>query len=129
MNLRARRLFSIKDLPFFALAALVLGLALIPLFTASPAQTATLLADGQPVAVRTLSQLTGTEEVTVTGERGITVTVEFSPEGARVLRSTCPDKTCVHTGRLTRAGETAVCLPGQIVLRIDGGRDLDAETY
>lgn len=129
MSLRSRSLFSRRDLPVFALALLALALALIPRFTAAPGRTAVLLVDGQTVATRDLSRLTGPETLTVAGENGITATVEFSPGGARVSASTCPDKTCVRAGLLTRAGETAVCLPGRIVLRIDGPGDLDAETY
>lgn len=129
MSLRTRSLFSRGDVPFFALAALALVLALIPFLTASPGQTAVLLVDGQTVETRDLGRLAGAETITVTSRSGVTATVEFSSGGARVVSSTCPDKTCVRTGRLTRAGEAAVCLPGQIVLRIDGTSDMDAETY
>lgn len=32
--------------------------------------------------------------------------------------SDCPDKTCVKSGRLSRAGEYAACLPNQIYIKI-----------
>lgn len=33
-------------------------------------------------------------------------------------KSDCPDKVCVRTGRLSMVGETAACLPNQIILKI-----------
>ena len=39
-----------------------------------------------------------------------------------VVSSDCPDQTCVLTGTLQKAGDTAVCLPNQVVVRILGSR-------
>ena len=55
--------------------------------------------------------------------------MELSPRGARVADSGCPDKTCVRAGILTQAGQSAVCLPGRVVLRLEGAGAADAETY
>ena len=35
--------------------------------------------------------------------------------------STCPDQVCVRSGLLTRAGQTAVCLPNRVIVRLTGG--------
>ncbi len=32
----------------------------------------------------------------------------------------CPDKLCVSSGKLTRVGETAACLPGGVVVTLVG---------
>ncbi|MGN0408534.1 MAG: NusG domain II-containing protein [Bacteroides sp.] len=37
----------------------------------------------------------------------------------------CPDKVCVKTGRIRRAGETIVCLPHKVVVEIKGGSSYD----
>lgn len=34
--------------------------------------------------------------------------------------SDCPDKVCVHTGKLTHAGQIAVCLPNKITIKLIG---------
>lgn len=48
-------------------------------------------------------------------------------------RADCPDKLCVKSGALYRAGQTAACLPAKTVVVIRGktGRDksFDALTY
>ncbi|MDR0405483.1 MAG: NusG domain II-containing protein [Clostridiales bacterium] len=33
-------------------------------------------------------------------------------------QSDCPDKICVHSGRLRHAGESAACLPNKLILKI-----------
>jgi hypothetical protein len=59
------------------------------------------------------------------GENGL-----FTPEGLPAVeiavrdgavgfvRSDCPDKICVHTGFLSIPGQSAVCLPNRVVVRI-----------
>lgn len=41
--------------------------------------------------------------------------------------SDCPDKICIHAGRLNTVGESAACLPNQIVMKIEpkDGRSAD----
>lgn len=43
------------------------------------------------------------------------------PGGISFEYSSCPDQTCVRTGKLTRAGQAAVCLPARISVRLEGG--------
>ena len=128
-ELRERRLITRWELP--VLAGLALGaLGLLLWLRMSPAgRTAVVEVDGQPVLRRELGRLAGPEEHAITGAGGLRVTVELSPRGARVADSGCPDKTCVRTGHLTRAGQSAVCLPGRVVLRLEGPGAADAETY
>jgi len=41
--------------------------------------------------------------------------------------SDCPDQTCVHTGWLDSAGDIAVCIPNEVIVKIEGesGSDID----
>ena len=41
-----------------------------------------------------------------------------------VKDSTCRDKTCEHTGKISRAGQSIVCLPAEVVITIVGSSDL-----
>lgn len=42
--------------------------------------------------------------------------------------SDCEDKLCVNCGKLTKKGDTAVCLPAKTVVTVRGA-DVDAMTY
>ncbi|MDD3244152.1 MAG: NusG domain II-containing protein [Eubacteriales bacterium] len=57
------------------------------------------------------------------------VQVEVKDGRARVCASDCPDQVCVRTGWISRPGQTAVCLPNRLVVRVSGGEEaLDGVT-
>ena len=125
MPMEKKPFLSAKGLLLCALLLLAAGIAYAPRGTLALVEV-----DGQVVLERDLSSLAGTETVPLEGANGIQLTVELSPEGARVASSSCPDQVCVHTGLLTRAGESAICLPARATLRLEGGGDaIDATVY
>ena len=64
-------------------------------------------------------------EYVVNGDYENTVTI--SERSAYFSSSTCPNEDCVHTGKLTKAGQLAVCLPNGVTVRIVGeNADVDA---
>lgn len=64
--------------------------------------------------------------LTLTGRDGVTVVVTVADGTAGFSSSECPDRLCVHTGRLHRAGSSAACVPAGITLRITGAGEVDA---
>ena len=44
----------------------------------------------------------------------------------RVAAADCPDGLCIHQGAKSKAGETIVCLPHELVIRILGDGHVDA---
>ena len=124
-----RKLLVGKDL--LVLALLLLAAAGLCFLPREASARAVLTVDGETAAVRELEKLEKPERMTVAAYGGIELLVEFSPQGARILSSTCPDKTCARAGALTRAGDAAVCLPGRAVLKIDDKKApaADAETF
>ena len=41
--------------------------------------------------------------------------------GVTVSQSDCPTQDCVHTGIITRSGQSIVCLPARIIISLEGG--------
>jgi hypothetical protein len=69
--------------------------------------------------------------VRVAGPLGDTI-VGIESGSARILESPCPNKTCIASGALVRAGQWAACLPNEVLLRVEGGREdggVDASVY
>lgn len=58
--------------------------------------------------------------VTLTGE-GYKLTLEIADGGARIAESDCPDRVCVNTGTVTRPGQSIICVPARISVRLTGG--------
>ena len=89
-------------------------------------------AKGELVRVTVDNQLVGEYSLAEDGEyplNGGTNLLVISSGEAFVSRADCPDKVCVHTGRISLAGERIVCLPYKLEIRVvapdgDGGDDI-----
>lgn len=55
-------------------------------------------------------------------------TVEVEGERVRMLEAPCAGGVCVSQGWIERPGQAIVCVPGQILVRIEGAAPLDAVT-
>lgn len=57
---------------------------------------------------------------------GHTVTVKIENREVYVIESTCPDKICVNSRKISRGGEVIVCAPALVSVEIIGERgDVD----
>ena len=72
--------------------------------------------DGETVERCALS----TYEGGVYESRGYTLTVEAADGAVRVSESDCPNQDCVHSGAISRAGQSVVCLPARIAVTLEG---------
>lgn len=86
--------------------------------------------DGEEVERCALTKLPDAEQAY--SNNGYTLQVGLSyplfPDGpcVRVSESNCPTQDCVHTGEISRAGQSIVCLPARIVIQLEGGADSGA---
>ncbi len=56
--------------------------------------------------------------------------VEVKNGKARISKTNCPDKVCIKQGWINKTGESIVCLPHKVVVRIPGEmQDVDEVTY
>ncbi len=61
---------------------------------------------------------------------GDTNTIEISGGQVRMTEADCPDKLCIHTGKISQSGQTIVCLPNKVVISISGeNSSVDAHTH
>ena len=60
---------------------------------------------------------------TVSGAYVNTVTVENGT--VRVSEASCPGRDCVHSGAISRAGQSIICLPNKLEIRISGEPEVD----
>ena len=109
------------DFVVIAVVLLLAGAAALPfLLPRSDRLVCEITQHGELVRRITLTADTD-ETVTLTG--AVTNVIEIRGESVRFAQSDCRDQVCVHTGTLTRAGQIAVCLPNEAVVRLSGGKE------
>ena len=42
-------------------------------------------------------------------------------------KATCPDKTCIQQGHISKSGASIICLPHQLIVEIIDGKDGDQD--
>lgn len=96
-----------------ALCALLYSGALLP-----RGSTVCVYRDG--VLVDTLS-LSGNRVLTLSD--GIELDIAVSEGSVRVIRSACGGQDCVRSGRISRVGQSILCAPQRVLVRIAGETD------
>lgn len=52
-------------------------------------------------------------------KNGYTLHIAFTESAVWVESSDCPTQDCVHTGKISKSGQSIVCLPAKIVIRLE----------
>lgn len=92
----------------------------------SPVQ-ATISSAGQVLRTIELDPGQGRMILQVSGRLG-PAKVEVAGGKVRMLEANCPEQICVRQGWIKDPGAAVVCLPGEIVIHIDGPATVDAVT-
>jgi hypothetical protein len=88
---------------------------------------ATISAEGKVLRTIDLDPSGGKQTLQITGRLG-PATVEVDGGKIRMLKANCPEQICVKQGWIKDPGASIVCLPGEIIIHIDGPADVDAVT-
>lgn len=106
-----------RDL-YLAAGLLAAAAVLWGIFSLKHKQPAVLLeisVDGQ--VVKELDLETDTQ-ITIPGAGGGSNTLVIEDGFAWVSEATCPDKVCIHQGKISLSGEMVVCLPNKMIAKI-----------
>lgn len=111
---------------FFAAAALTVVFWACKNLEKSDALTAQIIKDGKIIkTIRLDREPAQTIIINGNGKNKI----ETGTNKIRIADADCPDKDCVKCGWLTKRGDSAVCLPNLLVIKIVGESDIDGVTY
>jgi len=83
--------------------------------------------DGTEAFTTPLTGLTRVERTVQAN--GYTLKIILTDKEVWVEESDCPTQDCVHTGHISRRGQSIVCLPARVTVRLVGGTgepDVDA---
>lgn len=85
---------------------------------------AVIKAEGRIVQAVDLAEDT-TASFPVAGENG-PVLVEVEGNRIRIADSPCPDRICVQQGWIDSPGQSVICVPGRVIIYIEGESQVDA---
>lgn len=123
------RTFRPGDFAVFALVLLLAAAVAAPFFFVPQGALYLEVRQDQQL-VRRVRLADGVQETfTVEGRAGGHNTIEIDGRRVRIREADCHDQVCVRTGWLTRAGQSAVCLPNRLVVKLTGQKasgDVDA---
>ncbi|MBR5273268.1 MAG: NusG domain II-containing protein [Clostridia bacterium] len=117
-----RKLFYKRD---FVILAVILLVALIGMGTVwiyhNFTESTVVVIEHNSVEINriNLDKIEQSDIIFINDDDGCHVEIEVENGRARVLSSTCPDKICVNCGWLENKGDSAVCLPNKVVVRIE----------
>ena len=89
---------------------------LLMVVTFSSGETVYVEVDGKVINTFSLS-----EDNVFTYEGEYTNVIKISSGEVYIEKSDCPDKTCVHTGKIDSPQKVICCLPNRLVIRIAKG--------
>lgn len=72
--------------------------------------------------IKTLDLNSGETTIEVNGYQGGVNKVVINDGKVSMTDADCPDELCVKTGKISRVGETIVCLPHRVVVEIKGSQ-------
>jgi hypothetical protein len=125
-----------SQIPFFrpadALLILLIGLAAFRVFRPESGDSSgnriRVSVDGK---TRMIVPMESDTVVTIRGMRGETE-IGITNGKARILRSPCPGKICMHQGRIHNPGRMLICIPNRVTVTVEGsggrGSDVDGMT-
>ena len=120
------KLFRSSDL-FVILAVVLLSSLLFLLFLPKgEAKEAVVSYRGKVLERVLLSDLEPFEKTYMTEEGEILV--RFERDGVSILSSSCEGQNCVHTSKITKAGEGVLCLPLGFSVLLSGDAAFDGVT-
>lgn len=105
---------------------LVVAAVLFFLLTSRPSDGRAVEVQVDGTVVTTLSLGTDTT-YTIDGVDGGQNTLVIADGKATVIDATCPDGVCVRHRAIDRAGQSIICLPNKVVVRVVGELSVDAE--
>lgn len=110
---------AIRDIVLVILLVVLAGGMYIgnQIMNRKPAVIVEVSVDGVVVEELDLSKDT---EFVVKGYQGGTNTLVIEDGQVYITDATCPDKVCIHQGKINRSGEMIVCLPNLMIAKIVG---------
>ncbi len=119
--MRSRQIFKTKDVILLT-ALLIVAIVSFFIIHSKPNENleAVIVKDNQTYKIINLNEVEQPYQINIDGSIPVIISVEKN--SIYFKNSECPDKICVNTGRLSKAGDIAVCLPAKVSIELRGNQ-------
>lgn len=119
--MRSRQIFKTKDVILLT-ALLIVAIVAFFIIHSKPNENleAVIVKDNQTYKIINLNEVEQPYQINIDGSIPVIISVEKN--SIYFKNSECPDKICVNTGRLSKAGDIAVCLPAKVSIELRGNQ-------
>lgn len=117
----------IKPIDLILIAVLLFGGAGFWFYTkhSTKSATAVIYVDGEIYQKIELEKIDKAYELELPCEPRATLLIEKGT--ISFCEADCSDKVCVNTGKLTKRGDTAACLPAGVVVTVENGKESEID--
>ncbi len=122
-----RKSFSKKDLIIIMAVLLVSAVMYVMLNSSENGKTATVTVEGK--TVHTINLDSEEEHIVIIEDSDYPLEVHYDSTGIWIENATCPDKLCENSGKITKSGESIICIPGRTTVVFDAESEFDAITH
>jgi hypothetical protein len=85
--------------------------------------------DGKIIRTIDLDKVDKPVEIKIANKDGYNV-IRIETGRIRIIDADCPDKLCVKAGWITESGQSVICLPHKLIIKIQGGsKEIDENVY
>ena len=114
------------DFIIFAVILLIAIICFVPFISSQSDQLICEISQNNNIIHKIILKDGFKETITVNTQHGNSV-IHIENRSVWFESSDCPDQVCVHTGKLTHAGQISVCLPNKVIVKLIGQQnELDA---
>lgn len=107
------------DFVIFAVILIIAIICLIPFINTQADQLICEISQDNKIIHKIILNKGYKDKITVETENGKSI-IYIENNSVWFEYSNCPDQVCVHTGKLTHAGQIAVCLPNKVIIKLIG---------
>lgn len=103
-----------------AIIASCAGVFIYHSYVKSPHKIAVIKQEGKIVNTIDLTKVKSTKQLTIKYSKSHYNLIEMENGKIRIKDADCPDKICVKTGWISEPGQSIICLPHKLIIKIEG---------
>ncbi|MBR2715491.1 MAG: NusG domain II-containing protein [Ruminococcus sp.] len=125
MKNKGRKYFSAFDVIIIFIVILASTFSLVSQFNINENDLLCVIrVEGEVYKTVPLSEVNEVEIIEVSGNVPLSVIVS---EKEVYVESSCPDKLCEHSGKISKAHQSIVCLPAKVSVTLESDKDSDID--